>query len=81
MKCKTCKFWKSSKFGLGKCEGITPQFIIVNIPINNSKPGSPLLPQDQKQKSKLIKKRNGISCDATFIVTPSDFYCSNWKRK
>ena len=30
MKCKTCKYWTEPKFGLGKCVGITPEFIIVN---------------------------------------------------
>lgn len=81
MKCKTCKYWSEPKFGLGKCIGITPEFMIVNIPVDYSKPGSPLLPQDRKRKGKLIKKRSGISCDATFILTPSDFYCSNWRQK
>jgi hypothetical protein len=81
MKCRTCKYWTEPKFGLGKCEGITAQFIIMIIPVDNSKPGAPLLPQDQKRKGKLIKKRSGIACDATFILTPSDFYCSNWRQK
>jgi hypothetical protein len=66
MKCKTCAHWYDSKYGLGKCKGIFGRSVVMNIGEN---------------KKTLMSVRSGVIVQATYVMTPSDWYCKNWKKK
>lgn len=70
-KCRTCKHWNYQGFGIGKCSGITGSPFV--IPIPNQPKGKP--------NGKLVNPRPGLITNATYLATPEDFNCKNWKRK
>lgn len=83
MKCRTCKHWTPSKFGLGSCTGIFPSFTVVSKPPKIDRKRGTV----QKQ-SKLIRVRDGIGgigtyqpCPPSIVSTSSDWGCKNWTRK
>ena len=74
MKCKTCKYWNNTSFGLGTCNGLNPEFKVFSLPSVIDKKGN------QQKRGKLVQIRSGV-IGVSNPITPQDFYCKNWSKR